>query len=89
MGNGDKFSSPVGTPHSWSGERVATGRHPRLCKQETPKSFRHSSDCQDTPDRAKMPSEFFKNRRVYLLTTVAYTGSLLFGESISGARSVI
>ena len=30
---------------------------------------------------AKMPSGFFKNRRVYLLTTVAYTGSLLFGES--------
>lgn len=27
----------------------------------------------------KMPSDFFKNRRVYLLTGVAYMGSLLFG----------
>lgn len=27
----------------------------------------------------RMPSDFFKNRRVYLLTGVAYMGSLLFG----------
>jgi len=26
-----------------------------------------------------MAPNFFKNRRVYLLTTVAYMGSLLFG----------
>jgi hypothetical protein len=31
-------------------------------------------------DIAKMPSKFFKNRRVYLLTSVAYMGSLLFGK---------
>jgi hypothetical protein len=27
-----------------------------------------------------LPSKFFKNRRVYLLTVVAYMGSLLFGK---------
>jgi hypothetical protein len=27
-----------------------------------------------------MVSKFFKNRRVYLLTSVAYMGSLLFGK---------
>ena len=35
-----------------------------------------------------MPSDFFKNRRVYLLTTVAYTGSLLFGKCVTMAQSV-
>jgi hypothetical protein len=29
-----------------------------------------------------MPSAFFKNRRVYLLTAVAYMGSFLFGTTL-------
>ncbi|KAK3207614.1 hypothetical protein GRF29_103g1509214 [Pseudopithomyces chartarum] len=36
-----------------------------------------------------MPSDFFKNRRVYLLTTVAYTGSLLFGYDTGVMGSVL
>ncbi|KAJ4348396.1 uncharacterized protein N0V89_009770 [Didymosphaeria variabile] len=36
-----------------------------------------------------MPSQFFKNRRVYLLTTVAYMGSLLFGYDTGVMGSVL
>ncbi|KAF2705490.1 quinate permease [Pleomassaria siparia CBS 279.74] len=36
-----------------------------------------------------MPSKFFKNRRVYLLTTVAYMGSLLFGYDTGVMGSVL
>ncbi|KAF2241946.1 quinate permease [Trematosphaeria pertusa] len=36
-----------------------------------------------------MPSAFFKNRRVYLLTTVAYMGSLLFGYDTGVMGSVL
>ncbi|KAI4711168.1 hypothetical protein J4E89_003733 [Alternaria sp. Ai002NY15] len=36
-----------------------------------------------------MPSKFFKNRRVYLLTSVAYMGSLLFGYDTGVMGSVL
>ncbi|KAF2661463.1 quinate permease [Lophiostoma macrostomum CBS 122681] len=36
-----------------------------------------------------MPSAFFKNRRVYLLTTVAYMGSFLFGYDTGVMGSVL
>ncbi|EFQ85182.1 hypothetical protein CFE70_010002 [Pyrenophora teres f. teres 0-1] len=36
-----------------------------------------------------MPSQFFKNRRVYLLTSVAYMGSLLFGYDTGVMGSVL
>ncbi|EMD89340.1 hypothetical protein COCC4DRAFT_138114 [Bipolaris maydis ATCC 48331] len=36
-----------------------------------------------------MPSDFFKNRRVYLLTGVAYMGSLLFGYDTGVMGSVL
>jgi hypothetical protein len=53
--------------------------HSKACRAPVIDRLYNPGSCDDT---ARMPSKFFKNRRVYLLTSVAYMGSLLFGRII-------
>jgi hypothetical protein len=56
-------------------------KHHRRCLADFESLRKLSEPLNENNEASKMPSQFFKNRRVYLLTTVAYMGSLLFGES--------
>jgi len=76
--------------HLCSAEAVCISKHHRgVCYTGNHSS--HSSSPPESADLATlltMAIGFFKNYRVYMLTTVAYMGSLLFGMSLAPLSSV-
>jgi hypothetical protein len=71
--------------HLGSAEAVCISKHHReVCYTGNRSSY--SSSPPESADLATlftMAIGFFKNYRVYILTTVAYMGSLLFGMSLA------